>query len=235
MGPGILAAVDPRAKLAAFLAVQALLFLPSKEPPWGRLAALALLLLSLLMLAGRSWRLWLRLLALSAPLLAFLALSAFFRSGSGAGGAASGQVGLLIAAKAALALLSLAILILGQEPGRLLQGLRQAGLPGSAVVVLAVGLRFAGQWRLELEGMRRSWVGRNLASLPWPRRALMAGKALPVFFEKLLDSGVHVHDAMVGRGFHGALPGWRRLAFKGRDAAFLALTALAVALIATAT
>ncbi len=57
---------------------------------------------------------------------------------------------------------------------------------------------------------------------------------LPLFFERLLESGVHIHDAMVSRGFIGTLPGWRRLAFSGRDAAFLALTALAVALISPA-
>lgn len=226
----MLAAIDPRAKLVAFLAVQALLFIPSSRPLGPRLALLALLLLSLLPLAGRSGRLWLRLLALSAPLLGFLALSAFFRAG--AGGTPPARVGLLIAAKAALSLLALALFILDERPGRLLQALRQAGLPRSAVVVLTVGLRFAGQWHLELEGMRRAWIGRNIASLPRLRRARLSGRALPMFFERLLESGVHVHDAMISRGFHGELPGRRRLAFCDRDAAFLALTALSAALFA---
>ncbi len=226
----MLAAIDPRAKLVAFLAVQALLFIPSARPLGPRLALLAFLLLSLLPLAGRSGRRWLRLLALSAPLLGFLAFSAFFRTD--AGGTPPAWVGLLIAAKAALSLLALALFILDEQPGRLLQALRQSGLPRSAVVVLTVGLRFAGQWRLELEGMRRAWTGRNIAALPRLRRARLSGRALPLFFERLLESGVHVHDAMVSRGFHGELPGWRRLAFRGRDAAFLALTALAAALLA---
>ncbi|MCU0236155.1 MAG: hypothetical protein MUC72_03615 [Acidobacteria bacterium] len=223
----MLAAIDPRAKLVAFLAVQALLFIPSTRPLGPRLVLLAILLLALLPLAGRSGRLWLRLLALSAPLLAFLALSAFFRPG--AGGTPPARVGLLIAAKAALSLLALALFILDERPGRLLQALRQAGLPRSAVVVLTVGLRFAGQWHLELEGMRRAWTGRNIASLPRSRRASLSGKALPLFFERLLESGVHIHDAMISRGFHGELPGGRHLAFCGRDAVFLALTALASA------
>ncbi len=226
----MLAAIDPRAKLAAFLAVQALLFIPSPRPFGPRLAVLSLFLLALLPLAGRSGRRWLRLLGLSAPLLSLLALSAFFRSG--AGGTSPSRIGLLIAAKAALSLLALALFILEERPGRLLQALRQAGMPRSAVVVLTIGLRFAGQWRLELEAMRRAWTGRNVASLPRLRRARLAGRALPLFFERLLESGVHVHDAMIGRGFHGEMPGWRRLAFCGRDAAFLALTALAVALFA---
>lgn len=225
----MLAAIDPRAKLIAFLAVQALLFIPSPRPLGPRLALLALLLISLLPLAGRSGRLWLRLLALSAPLLGFLTLSAFIRAG--AGGTPPVQVGLLIAAKAALSLLALALFILDERPGRLLQALRQAGLPRSAVVVLTIGLRFTGQWQLELEGMRRAWTGRNIACLPRLRRARLSGKALPLFFERLLESGVHIHDAMISRGFHGELPGGRHLAFSGRDAAFLALTALAAALL----
>lgn len=226
----MLAAIDPRARLVAFLAVQALLFIPSPRPPGPRLGLLALLLIFLLPLAGRSGHRWLRLLALSAPLLAFLAISAFFRAGTG--GTPPARVSLLIFAKLALSLLALALFILDERPGRLLQALRQSGLPLSAIVVLTIGLRFAGQWRLELEGMRRAWTGRNIASLPRLRRARLSGRVLPLFFERLLESGVHVHDAMISRGFHGELPGWRRLAFGARDAAFLALTALAAALFA---
>lgn len=231
MRGNLIASLDPRAKLVAFLSVQLLLFVPSPQPLRVRLAALAVLLLSLLPLAGRSWRLWLRLLAISLPLLAFLALSAIFAGG--ASGAPPRQIGLWIAAKAALSLLALALFVLNEKPGRLLQALRQAGLPGAAVVVLAMGLRFAGQWRLELEAMRRAWTGRNAASLPRLRRARLLGRTLPLFFERLLDSGVHVHDAMVARGFSGSLPGWRRLAFSRGDAAFLAFMALAVARIVT--
>ena len=225
----ILAAIDPRAKLVAFLAVQALLFIPSPQPLRLRLAALAILLLFLLSLAGGAWRRWLRLMAISAPLLAFLGFSAFLQPV--AGRPAPQWIALAITVKAMLVLLSLALFILSEEPGRLLQALRQTGMPRSAVVILAVGLRFSGQWRFELEGMRRAWTGRNLASLSRARRARQLGRTLPMFFERLLESGVHVHDAMVSRGFIGTLPGWRRLAFTGRDAAFLALTALAVALI----
>jgi cobalt/nickel transport system permease protein len=230
MGASVLAAIDPRAKLVAFLAVQGLLFVPSPQPPGIRLAALAVLLLVLLPTSGRSWRLWLRLLAISAPLLAFLALSAYLQPG--AGGTAPPRVGLLIAAKAALSLLSLALFILNEEPGRLLQALRQAGLPRAVVVILAIGYRFSGQWRLELEGMRRAWTGRNFAALPMTRRVRQLATALPLYFERLLESGVHVHDAMVSRGFNGALPSWRRLAFSRRDAAFLAIVAAFAAAVA---
>ncbi len=230
MKAGPLAAIDPRAKLAAFLTVQALLFLSAPSHTGARLLAVAAPLLALAGLARRSFRLWLRLLALSASLLAILALSAFLRPGLGAGPAA--RLGLLIAAKAALVLLSLALFVLDDEPGRLLQALRQARLPHPVTVVLAIGLRFAGQWRLELEGVRRAWCGRNAAALPLPRRARLAGRMLPLFFERLFENAVHIHDAMIGRGFAGRLPGWRRLAFSGRDAAFLALTALTTALIA---
>lgn len=226
----LLAAVDPRAKLAAFLAVQALLFLPAPRPAGARLLAVAALLLALAGLGRRSLRLWLRLLALSASLLALLALSAFLVPGATA--AAAARTGMALAAKAALVLLALALFILGEEPGRMLQALRQLGLPRPAVVVLGIGLRFAGQWRLELEALRRAWCGRNAAALPLLRRARLAGRMLPLFFERLFENAVHVHDAMIGRGFAGRLPGWRRLAFRGRDAAFLAIIALAAALIA---
>lgn len=224
MKPDWLAGIDPRAKLAAFLTVQALLFIPSPRPPRLRLLAVAVALLAL---SAGAWRRWLRLLAISAPLLAFLALSAFFGP---AGAAAAARLGLLLAAKAALVLLALALFVLGEEPGRLLQALRQCGLPETAAVVLATGLRFAGQWRLELEAMRRAWSGRNAATLPLPRRGRLAARMLPLFFERLFEGAVGVHDAMLSRGFHGRLPVCRRLAFAGRDAAFLALVALVTAL-----
>ncbi len=229
MKTGPLAAVDPRAKLAAFLAVQALLFIPSPQPPQLRLLAVAVPLLALLPLAPGACRRWLRLLAISAPLLAFLALSALLGP---AAPAAAARLGLRMAAKAVLVLLSLSVFILGEEPGRTLQALRQLGLPLPAVTVMALGLRFAGQWRIELEALRRAWTGRNAAALPLLRRARLAGRMLPLFFERLFAGAVGVHDAMVGRGFHGPLPAWRRLAFSGRDAVFLALVALAATLAA---
>ncbi len=125
MRSDILAAIDPRAKLVAFLAVQALLFIPSPQPLRLRLTVLAIILLFLLPLAGRAWRRWLRLLAVSAPLLAFLGFSAFLQSGSPR--PAPQWIVLAITAKAMLVLLSLALFILGEEPGRLLQALRQSG------------------------------------------------------------------------------------------------------------
>jgi energy-coupling factor transporter transmembrane protein EcfT len=227
MTPGPLAAVDPRAKLAAFLAIQALLFLPSPRPPHARLLGVAVPLLALLALSRGAWRRWLRLLAISAPLLAFLVFSAFLGQ---AAGAVAARLGLLLAAKSALVLLSLALFVLSEKPGRLLQALRQCGLPSQAGAIMAIGLRFSGQWHLELEALRRAWSGRNASALPLLRRARLAGRMLPLFFERLFAGAVHVHDAMVGRGFRGELPPWRRLAFTGRDAAFLALTALAAAL-----
>lgn len=227
MNPGLLAGIDPRAKLAAFLTVQALLFLPSRQPARARLAAGALVLLALLPFSRGACRRWLRLLALTAPLLAFLAFSSILGQ---ADAAAAARLGLWIAAKAALVLLSLSLFILGEPPGRMLQSLRQLGLPRPAIAVIAIGMRFAGQWRLELEALRRALCGRNASALPLSRRARLAGRMLPLFFERLFDGAVHIHDAMVGRGFRGQLPAWRRLSFSGRDAAFLALVALAAAL-----
>lgn len=230
MKPGILAGIDPRAKLVAFLAVQAMLFFPSPRPPQPRLLAVAVPLLALSTLSRGARKRWLRLLAISAPLLVFLALSAFFRAG--AGGTPPARVGLLLAAKAALMLLALAHFILGEDPGRMLQALRQLGLPNSAIAVMAIGLRFSGQWHLELEALRRAWIGRNATALPLFRRARLAGGMLPLFFERIFEGAVHVHDAMVGRGFHGHLPAWQRLAFSSRDAAFLASVTLVAALAA---
>lgn len=229
MKAGPLAAVDPRAKLAAFLAVQALLFIPSPQPPQLRLLAVAVPLLALLPLAPGACRRWLRLLAISAPLLALLALSALLGPGAAA---AAAPLGLRMAAKATLVLLALALFVLGEEPGRTLQALRQLGLPSPAITVMTIGLRFAGQWRLELEALRRAWIGRNAAALPLPRRGRLAGRMLPQFFERLFEGAVHVHDAMLSRGFHGQLPAGRRRRFSIRDAAFLALVALATALAA---
>lgn len=231
MNGGLLACLDPRAKLAAFLAIQALLFIPSSGSLSIRLFAVAVPLMALLPFAGKSWRLWLRLLALAAPFLVFLVLSAALQPGDG--WTVLPKIVLPLLVKSMLVFLALALFILNEQPGRLLQALRQIGLPRSAVVILAIGHRFAAQWGLELEEMRRAWTARNVNALPKLRRAATLGRALPLFFDRLLENGSHVHDAMVSRGFSGSLPCWRCLVFSGRDAIFLALTAMIAAAIAT--
>lgn len=226
------ASLDPRSKLVAFLTVQALLFIPGSQPPIVRLTAVAMPLLALLPFAGRSWRRWLRLLALAASLLAFFAASAFLRSGMDQ--PAPHLVILPMLAKSLLVFLSLALFILNEKPWRLLQALRQIGLPRAAVVILAIGYRFACQWQLELEGMRRAWTARNFSSLSKLRRIKYLGGAMPMFFDRLLEAGIHIHDAMVSRGFHGSLPAWQCLVFSHRDTAFLALvaaTSMAIAIL----
>jgi cobalt/nickel transport system permease protein len=228
MRPDLFRRLDPRARLAAFLAVQFLLFVPSLRPLPSRLFFVAALLLALLPWAGRAWRLFLRLMFMVAPFLAVLSASAFlFPAGSRSNGTLATVWPMLL--KAMLASLSLAVFIITEEPRRWLQALRQVRFPASAVVVLAIGYRFAGQWQLELEGLRRALTGRNFRALPWLRRARHLGSALPLFFERLFDGAVHVHDAMVSRGFRGVLPPGRRLAFSLRDALFLFIVAAAVA------
>jgi energy-coupling factor transporter transmembrane protein EcfT len=228
MRTNLIAGIDPRAKIVAFLTVQALLFVPMAKPPLVRLGAVAIPLLLLLPIAGSSWRIWLRTLALAAPLLAFWAASVFLLPVSAARAV---SVASLMLGKSILVFLALALFVLNEDAGRSLQALRQTGLPRAAAVILALGYRFAGQMRLELEGMHRTWKGRNFSSLPRLRRAKRLGSALPLFFERFLDSGVHVHDAMVARGFNGMLPQWRRLSFSERDAAFLAIVAMVTAAI----
>lgn len=224
MNRNLVAGLDPRSKLIAFLTVQALLFIPvSRHRPYVHLLAVAVPLLTMLPVAGKSWRLWLRLLLLAAPLLAFLTFSACFRSATD--WPALRSIILPIVGKTILAFLSLALFILNEEPWRLIQALRQTGLPQSAVVVLSIGHRFACQWRFELAGVRHAWMARNFSVLPKLRRIRCMGKSLPVFFERLLEGGVHIHDAMVSRGFHGSLPAWKRFVFSSRDGVFLALVA----------
>jgi len=221
----LVADLDPRSKLVAFLTVQALLFIPvSHRSPLIHLLAVAAPLLALLPVAGGSWSRWLRTLALAAPFLAFLVLSAFLQSA--ADRSALNLIVLPIIGKSLLVFLALALFILNEEPWRLLQALRQIGLPQSAVVVLAIGYRFACQWQMELEGVRRAWTARNFSSLSKRRKIKYMGGALPMFFDRLLEGGVHVHDAMVSRGFRGSLPLWQRLVFASRDAAFLVLVAV---------
>jgi energy-coupling factor transporter transmembrane protein EcfT len=230
MNIDLVAGLDPRSKLAAFLTVQALLFIPSPpQPPPIRLVAVAIPLLVMLPVAGRSWRLMLRVLAMVAPLLAFLALSILLKPT--AARPALQSIFLPIIGKSILVSLSLALFILNEEPRRMLQALRQIWIPRSAVVVLAIGYRFACQWRLELEGVRRAWTARNFSTLSKLRKVRYLGGALPLFFDRLLEGGIHIHDAMVSRGFHGSLPVWQRLVFSRRDGIFLVLTALVVAAI----
>jgi energy-coupling factor transporter transmembrane protein EcfT len=226
VGVDLLAGLDPRGKLVAFLAVQALLFIPGSQPPHVRLTSVAMPLLALLPFAGRSWRRWLRLLALSASLLALIAASAFIRSGGS--GPEPHLVILNIVGKFLLVFLSLALFILNQKPLRLMQALCQMRLPQAVVVILAIGYRFACQWQLELAGVRRAWTARNFSTLAKLRKIKYISGALPIFFESLLDGAVHIHDAMVSRGFHGSLPVWQRLVFSSRDVVFLMLTALTV-------
>lgn len=229
MHPNPLARLDPRVKLIAFLTVQAWLFVSAAQPAWTRLLGIAVALLALLPFAGRSWRLWLRTLALCAPMLAILAGAVFFQSGFS--GPALHRV-LLLLARFALAFLSLALFVQSVEPGRMLQALRQAGLPQSAAVVLSLGYRFSGQLRLELVGMQRAWVGRNIGNLPKWRQARRLGSAFPLFFERLLESSLHVHDAMLARGFQGRLPAGQQPSFSRGDALFVLSLALGSAAIA---
>jgi len=225
MNSNLVARLDPRSKLIAFLTVQALLFIPvANQSPLSLLLKVAAPLLVLLLVAGNSWRRWLRMLMLAAPFLFFFALSAFFQPA--ADRLALHSIILPIIGKSILVFLALALFILNEEPWRLLQALRQIGIPKSAVVVLTIGYRFACQWQLELAGVRRAWTARNFSELSKPRKARYLGGALPLFFDRLLDGGVHIHDAMVSRGFHGSLPAWQRLVFTRRDAAFLALVAV---------
>ncbi|MCX6555522.1 MAG: energy-coupling factor transporter transmembrane component T [Candidatus Aminicenantes bacterium] len=225
MNINLIASLDPRSKLIAFVTVQVMLFIPvSDQLPLIRLLSIAAPLLALLPVAGRSWRLWLRTLALAAPFLAFLAFSACFQPAMD--WPALRSIILPIVGKTILVFLSLALFILNEEPWRLLQGLRQIGLPKAVVVILAIGYRFACQWGLELEGVRRAWTARNFSSLSKLRKIKYMGGALSLFFDRLLEGGVHIHDAMVSRGFHGSLPAWQRLVFAHRDAAFLALVAV---------
>jgi len=224
MRQDLLAGLDPRAKFVAFLAVQALIFIPGAKPSTIRLGSVAIPLLFLLPFAGKSWKLWLRTLTLAAPLLAFLAASAFLPLHGST--KQSACLALWITGKSALVFLALALFVLNEDPWRFLQAVRQAGLPRAAAVVLALGYRFAGQLRLELEGWRRAWTSRNFAALSRMCKIRAIIRALPLFFERLLDASVHVHDAMVSRGFQGSLPSWQRLVFCKRDVAFLALVAL---------
>ena len=231
MGNNRIAALDPRIKIIAFLAVQALLFVPSTQSLHVRLLALAAPLLALLPFAGRSWRRWLHVLALATPFLVFLILSAALQPATNRPELL--RIILPILGKSILVFLALALFLLNEEPWRLLQALRQMKLPNSAVVILTIGYRFAGQWRLELENMHRAWTSRHVNALPKWRRAWYLGRALPLFFEKLLEGADHIHDAMVSRGFNGLLPSWQRLVFSRTDAAFLALTAMVAVSIAT--
>ncbi|MCJ7525172.1 MAG: energy-coupling factor transporter transmembrane protein EcfT [Candidatus Aminicenantes bacterium] len=232
MGADLIASLDPRSKLVAFLTVQALLFIPTlQRTPLEHLFAVAVPLLALLPVAGRSWRLWLRTLALALPFLAFMAVSVCIQPG--AGRLELQRIVLPILGKSILVFLALALFILNEKPWRLLQALRQIGMPQTVVVILAIGYRFACQWGLELEGVRRAWSSRNFSNLSKISKVRHMGRALPMFFDRLLEGGMHIHDAMVSRGFHGSLPAWQRLAFACRDVSFLALTAMAVTVIAT--
>jgi energy-coupling factor transporter transmembrane protein EcfT len=231
MQKDLLAGLDPRSKFVAFLAVQALLFVPAVRPMPARLFAIAAPLLALLPCGGRSWRHWLHTLALAIPFIAFLSFSVLFLPA--ADRSELPWIILQLVGKSTLVFLSLALFILNEEPRRLIQAMRQGGLPRSAVVIAAISYRFAGQWRLELEGMHRAWAGRNFSAQSKLRKARYLGGALPLFFERLLDAGAHIHDAMVSRGFHGTFPSWQPLVFSRRDAVFLtlvAMTALAIAI-----
>ena len=227
----LLSGLDPRSKLVAFLTVQALLFIPAPHhAPFIRLLTIAIPLLALLPVAGRSWRLWLRTMLLVAPFLAFLAFSAYLQPATNR--PELQRIVMPMLGKSILVFLALALFILNEKPWRLLQALRQIGMPNTVVVILAIGYRFACQWQLELEGVRRAWSSRNFSTLSKISKARHMGGLLPLFFDRLLEGGVHIHDAMVSRGFHGSLPAWQRLVFTRRDASFMALTAMAAMVIA---
>lgn len=218
---------DPRVKLLAFLAVQLLLFTPCASIS-ARLGRIAMPLFLLLPFAGSAWRHWLRNLVFTLPLLVFLAAGALLFPETTA--RPELQAALMLG-KALIVFLALALFVQSENGHRLVQGLRQTGLPRAAGVVVVLGLRFSAQMRCELQGLQRAWAIHNIAALPRLRRAKILSASLPLFFDRLLDSSVQVHDAMVARGFDGTLPPGKKLRFTAMDWLFLCLAVLTAVLI----
>jgi len=127
--------------------------------------------------------------------------------------------------KTILVFLALAIFIQSEKPGHLLMGLRQFGLPEALTVILTLAYRFSGQLQLEMQGLHRAWMGHNFSALPKYQRIKLLGKTMPQFFERLLESSIQIHDAMIARGFDGFLPKGEHLAYTYRDVVFLGFVA----------
>ncbi len=105
---------------------------------------------------------------------------------------------------------------------RLLAGLGRMGLPRALVETLTFLHRYLFLLVDQTQRVKRSAAGRGLPRAGWSRRRKAASALVGTLFLRTLERAERVQAAMLGRGYHGSLPGLDHPRFGSADALFLA-------------
>jgi cobalt/nickel transport system permease protein len=225
--------LDPRAKLLGLTGIT-LVGVSTAPPDWPVLAACALALGAIAATARvPAGVLWSR-GRLVIPLVLFVAVSVpFVRGGPRVdlGPVALSRDGLTsfaaIASKAVLGTVSAVLLSATTSFADVLHALERLRAPRLLTLIAALMYRYLFVIAGEARRMRTALTARGYA----PRHALQAaavGRVATALFLRTYERGERVHVAMLARGYAGAMPRLRTLAFGRADAIFLATLAAAL-------
>jgi cobalt/nickel transport system permease protein len=225
--------LDPRAKIAGFAGIT-LVGVSAAPGDWPALAACALALAAVAAAARVGPRvIWARARAVL-PLVLFVAVFVpFVRGGErvDVGPLALSRDGLetfaAVGAKAAIGTVSAVLLAATTSFPDVLHGLERMRAPRLVTLIAAFMYRYLFVIAGEARRMRVALAARGYR----PRHALQAaaiGRVATALFLRTYDRGERVYVAMLARGYTGATPRLRGLAFGRADVLFLAALAAAL-------
>ncbi|HEY3318031.1 MAG TPA: cobalt ECF transporter T component CbiQ [Coriobacteriia bacterium] len=234
-------ALDPRAKIAATLALVVAIVLSPPLPALA-LAAAAALLLAAAALARLPLGHVLARSALVLPFAGTIALLAPLARAGGslnwagiAGSYAHGGwvVAYAILSKAWLSVLTVVLLSATTPVPKLFRGLERLHVPDVILMMLAFMYRYVGAMRDQVSSLRRALDSRA-PELTFSGRLRLYGHLAGNMFLRSYERGERVYAAMRSRGYDGTIPSAEALALKPGDGLLLLVTALAIAALALA-
>jgi cobalt/nickel transport system permease protein len=226
--------LDPRAKILGLLAVT-LVAVSTPIARWPVFAACAVVLVAYAAVAHvRPEDLWRRVRVVLPLVLIVGALVPFARPGGrafGLGPVTVYETGLLVfaavAAKAAIGTLSAALLGATTTFPSVLRGLEELRVPRLLVQIAGFMYRYLFVIVEEVGRMRAALAARGYR----PRHALHAGpmgRVATAMFLRTYGRGERVHEAMLARGYRGAMPQLAPLSLRAADVAFVGAVLVAL-------
>lgn len=225
---GYISFLDPRLKIASFLALSlAIVFTPIQDI--YKFLSHFLFLISLVFLSRISLLSLLKRLFPLFPLLTFIALSVFWQE---KGNLHQKILPLLnIIVKTFLVFLALAIFILTTEFHRLLQGLGLLGMPKIVTTILSFAHRYYFLFVGEIERLRRGKESRSFGKKNKCREIkILVHLVSPMFF-RTLERSERIYAAMLSRGYKGKIETINLLKFSKVDFIFCLFFSLFLTLI----
>lgn len=213
---GLLKEIDPRIKLAAFLALIVLIAV-TPHRNFMRFALWAALLVSLIIIGRLPWRRIFARMFLVFGLIVFLGMAVFFLERN-----PSGQRWLIfwnISVKSILVVLSGAVLSLSTDFDRLIKGLEKLHVPQIVTSLLHFTQRYLSLLKREAEML---WLAKKARDPgKWGvRRIMITGRLVFPLFFRAVEKSEWVYGAMLSRGYDGTLPSAGPLVVRRRDILF---------------